>query len=144
MASDEESTERLRRAMAALGEPHRFRLALLLGERPHAVGELVRATGLPQPLVSHHLSILSRAGLAEFQRSGRHAYYRLGDPEHPGLRALVSLMRPAGYRLEDPEFVRAGLPDRESGSRDADDRSLVEEPDRPAPPRLGEIEDYLL
>ncbi len=128
MAPIPDPAERLRQAMAALGEPQRFRLARLLAERARAVGELVEATGMPQPLVSHHLSVLSRAGLAEFERSGRHAYYRLSCSDHQELRVLVDLMQISGS---------GGL------DRDACRPDPGEAVSMPAP-RPGEIEDYLL
>ncbi len=129
MAPIADHPERLRQALAALGEPQRFRLARLLGQRPHAVGELVEATGLPQPLVSHHLSVLSRAGLAEYERSGRHAFYRLTCPDHEQLRILIGLVRSSGLRPGDQE-------EQEPEPGEADPR--------PALLRPGEIEDYLL
>ncbi len=83
----------LQRAMAALGEPQRFRLACLIRSGGLSVGELVRATGLPQPLVSHHLAVLCRAGLADVEPDGRRRVYVLADPPDPRIRTLLSLIR---------------------------------------------------
>jgi DNA-binding transcriptional ArsR family regulator len=50
-------------AWSALADPHRRELLEHLRERPHAVGELVRLTGLTQPGTSKHLRVLRDAGL---------------------------------------------------------------------------------
>lgn len=42
-----------------------------------SVGELVKATGRTQPLVSHHLRILRECGLVTAERKGRKAIYRI-------------------------------------------------------------------
>jgi ArsR family transcriptional regulator, arsenate/arsenite/antimonite-responsive transcriptional repressor len=108
--------------MAALGEEHRFRLAELIRERPCSVGELVEATGLPQPLVSHHLAVLCAADVARAERQGRRRLYRLSPPENPVVRALVGLL---GERQDLPGETEAP-PDREEATE------------------AEEIEDYLL
>ena len=95
MEAKRSSTEDLRRALSALGDVHRFRLAELLLDRSRPVGELVAVTGWPQPLVSHHLATLRRAGLVEAQRDGRRRLYRLSLPEDPELQALLALFRSA-------------------------------------------------
>ena len=48
-----------------IAEPARRQILDLLRERPHAVGELVRETGLSQPNTSRHLRVLRDAGLVE-------------------------------------------------------------------------------
>ena len=40
-------------------------------------GELVKATGRTQPLVSHHLRVLKDAGVVESRRSGRNMIYAI-------------------------------------------------------------------
>ena len=41
--------------------------------------ELCAELGLPQPLVSHHLGELRRAGMLTRREAGRCAYYGLGE-----------------------------------------------------------------
>jgi DNA-binding transcriptional ArsR family regulator len=60
---------------------------LLDGER--TVGELVRATRLRQPLVSHHLKVLRLAGLIAVRKEGRFRYYRAASGEIRGLFARL-------------------------------------------------------
>lgn len=69
----------------AVGEPNRRRLLELLHRRDEwTVSELVDASGLRQPQVSKHLSVLSDAALVVARPDGRHRHYRL---EATGLRA---------------------------------------------------------
>ncbi len=66
---------RLGRFFKALSEPTRLRIALALTDECRPVSHVVAATGLPQPLVSHHLRILSDAGIAKPDRRGNQVYY---------------------------------------------------------------------
>jgi len=60
----------------ALADPTRRALLQLLCARARAVGELVDATGLPQPTVSKHLRVLRDVGLVHVRRDGRRMLYR--------------------------------------------------------------------
>ncbi len=58
-----------------LSEPARLRIITALTDECRPVTEVVRLTGLPQPLVSHHLRILRDAGLARGERRGAYVFY---------------------------------------------------------------------
>ncbi len=156
-ASDSPSV-RLQQALAALGEPHRFLLAGLVRHQNRSVGELVRATGLAQPLVSHHLSVLCRAGLMAAERSGRKRLYGLADASEPVLRTLIRLVR-ENTDLDADRFASLGSgaslgragPESRDGVRDsttaarsfpADVEASVSAADSRSSGR--EIDDYLL
>lgn len=53
------------------GEPTRLRILELLAEGERSVGELVEATGEPQPKVSNHLGCLRWCGFVESRREHR-------------------------------------------------------------------------
>lgn len=59
----------------ALSEPARLQIVRALSDECRPVSEVVAATGLPQPLVSHHLRILRDAGIARPDRRGAFVYY---------------------------------------------------------------------
>jgi len=61
----------------AVAEPRRRQVleTLTAGERP--VNEIVEMLGLPQPMVSKHLSVLKEVGLVSVRREGRQRVYRL-------------------------------------------------------------------
>ncbi|HEX3702578.1 MAG TPA: metalloregulator ArsR/SmtB family transcription factor [Vicinamibacterales bacterium] len=62
----------------AIAEPRRREiLAVLLGGQEHAVGDVVRALGLPQPAVSKHLRVLLEVGVVSVTRHGRQRLYQL-------------------------------------------------------------------
>jgi uncharacterized protein YndB with AHSA1/START domain/DNA-binding HxlR family transcriptional regulator len=58
-------------ALAALGEPNRLRIVLLLGEGPRTVGEIATLLGLRQPQVTKHLQTLEHAGVVRTHVLGR-------------------------------------------------------------------------
>jgi ArsR family transcriptional regulator len=64
----------------ALGDPGRLRLLSFLAAQPDGeacVCHLTEPLGLSQPTVSHHLKVLTDAGLLERERRGTWMYYRL-------------------------------------------------------------------
>ena len=66
-------------ALEAIGETTRLRLVALLGDADLTVSELVAILGQSQPRVSRHLKLLVEAGLAERQREGAWAFFRLTE-----------------------------------------------------------------
>ena len=68
----------LARVFAALGDPVRLRLLSLLASAPAGevcACELVVPIGRSQPTVSHHLKVLTEAGLIVGERRGRWVWY---------------------------------------------------------------------
>ena len=63
----------------ALGDPQRRAILALLGDGPHAVGQLADALPISRPAVSFHLRLLKEAGLVEEERSGTRRIYRLRE-----------------------------------------------------------------
>ena len=64
----------------ALGDPGRLRLLSFLAAQPGGeacVCHLTEPLGLSQPTVSHHLKVLTEAGLLERERRATWIYYRL-------------------------------------------------------------------
>src|SRR6266487_6524575 len=81
---EREREEQLYRLQAelcrVLAEPTRLKLLSLLGERPHAVKDLVEATGERQAKISQHLAIMRKLGIVRTQRAGTEVHYSLADP----------------------------------------------------------------
>ena len=57
----------------------RLRLLALLCEAELTVSELVAILGQSQPRISRHLKLLVDAGLAEREREGAWAFFRLAE-----------------------------------------------------------------
>ncbi len=76
--------------LKALAEPTRLTVLFALAERPNGanVGELVAAMNTTQPAMSHHLSILRLARMAEGTRAAKHVVYTVTAQ---GARLLASL-----------------------------------------------------
>jgi len=77
-----------------LSEPIRLSILCELLASPRSVTQLWTALELPQPTVSHHLSLLRDAGLVRRRRVGRTATYQLG---------------PAAEADGDSLLIRAGV-----------------------------------
>ena len=56
------------RFFVALSDPTRRRVVELLGDRPRRAGELARAAGTSDPVMSRHLRILLEAGVVADER----------------------------------------------------------------------------
>ena len=67
----------LRRMLAALSDPTRQQIVAVLSKERLNVTELTERFSLSQPAISHHLRILSSAGLLVQERHGRERVYRL-------------------------------------------------------------------
>ena len=77
---DEGKAERLAGALRVLADPTRLRLLSLIGAQPNGeacVCDLTAPIGLSQPTVSHHLKVLTDAGLVGREQRGRWVYYWL-------------------------------------------------------------------
>ena len=67
-------------ALAALADPVRLRIILMLRQQEQCVCHLTEGLALTQGTVSYHMGILKRAGLVRERRDaadGRWVYYRL-------------------------------------------------------------------
>lgn len=84
--------------LGALSEPNRYRLFLALREKERCVRDLVAEAGLPQPLVSHHLRVLTQCGLIQARKADGFTLYSLS------LDGMASA-REVAMELLDPDAV---------------------------------------
>ncbi len=90
---DRESAEALARLLKAVADPARLQLLALIkasagGEA--CVCDLTDSLGLSQPTISHHLRILTEAGLITRERRGTWAWFSLA-PER--VAEIASIFR---------------------------------------------------
>jgi ArsR family transcriptional regulator, arsenate/arsenite/antimonite-responsive transcriptional repressor len=101
---DRDGADTLAGALRALADPARLRLVSLIASQPTAeacVCDLTDRLELSQPTVSHHLRVLTDAGILVREQRGRWAYYRLrAEP----LRALSEALA-----LPAPDSSAAGI-----------------------------------
>jgi DNA-binding transcriptional ArsR family regulator len=91
--SSPESLRKIRdaeRLLGILGESNRIKILLLLSRREMCVCEIESALKLPQPTVSHHLSLLEQAGLLQRSKRARWVFYKVNDsPILDAVREMV-------------------------------------------------------
>ena len=78
-ALTEDQAQQLAAGFKVLADPVRLRLLSLVTTAPGGevcACDLPEAAGRSQPTVSHHLSILTEAGLLEREQRGRWAWFR--------------------------------------------------------------------
>src|SRR5271165_1478631 len=77
---------------SALADPVRLRVLSILASSPEGevcVCEFVGPLGKSQPTVSHHLKILSEAGLVQGDRRGKWVWYSLNRSRLAELKAAI-------------------------------------------------------
>ncbi len=91
---DRTDAEALATAFKAIADPGRLRLLSFIASQPGAeacVCHLVQPLGLAQPTVSHHLKVLTEAGLLARERRGTWMFYRLVPERVEALRQALAL-----------------------------------------------------
>ena len=68
---------KLQHLFQTLGEANRLKIIKFIGGEERSVSEIVEASGLSQPLVSHHLRILREREILQTNRNGPFIYYKL-------------------------------------------------------------------
>lgn len=82
----------LARGFGALADPVRLRVLSMLAAAPAGevcVCDFVEPLGKSQPTVSHHLKVLSEAGLVHGDRRGKWVWYSLDRARLAELRAAI-------------------------------------------------------
>ncbi|MFF1318923.1 helix-turn-helix transcriptional regulator [Streptomyces sp. PAN_FS17] len=91
---DREEAERLAAMLKAIADPTRLQLFRLIERAPRGeacVCDLTECLGLRQPTVSHHLKLMTEAGLLDRERRGAWVWYSV-NPD--GLRRLRAILEP--------------------------------------------------
>lgn len=89
------------RIFAALADPTRLRILMLLRAMELSVGEIAQVVGHSQPRVSRHVRILTEAGLVERRKEGSWVFLSLGPKER--VEPLFALLdRWSGAEGPDP------------------------------------------
>ena len=86
--------------LKALSDTNRFRIVMMLKERPLCVCELLEVLEIAGGTLSNHLKVLRNAGLIEQTKDGRWVEYHL---KNDTARALINQMED---QLTDRDLVR--------------------------------------
>jgi len=94
---------KLQSFLQTLADANRLRMIKIIGKERRSVSEIVEATGLSQPLVSHHLRVLREQGILETQREGPFIFHRLKDAR---LLDALGLCAEIAARFHKDEKIR--------------------------------------
>ena len=89
---DAEDATELAGGFSALADPVRLRVLSILAASPEGevcVCDFVEPLAKSQPTVSHHLRVLSEAGLVQGDRRGKWVWYSLNRERLAELRAAI-------------------------------------------------------
>ena len=91
-ALSEEQSEDLASAFKVLSDPARLRLLSMIAASDEACAcDLTEPLGRSQPTISHHLSVLTDAGLISREKRGKWAWYRVVPERLAFLRDALAL-----------------------------------------------------
>jgi DNA-binding transcriptional ArsR family regulator len=65
--------------LKTIAEGNRLKIICLLGRGEHCVCEIMEALDLPHNLISHHLKVLTKAGILLRRRDGRFIFYKVNQ-----------------------------------------------------------------
>lgn len=92
-----EAAQRLAHQLAAVADPVRLRMLSIIASSSSGevcACDFVGPIGKSQPTVSHHLKVLSEAGLIESDKRGRWIWYQLAaDPIDKLVSSLAAATR---------------------------------------------------
>jgi len=88
--------------LKSLAEENRFRIVMMLRERPLCVCEICAALDVTVSTVSSHLKLLARSAVVTREKDGRWVIYRLSDDT--AVNAIVELA--ALQTAHDPTLAR--------------------------------------
>lgn len=86
----ETDAEELATAFKVLADPIRLRLLSMVANSDEACAcDLAEPVGRSQPTISHHMALLTDAGLVTREKRGKWAYYRIVPERLAVLRAAL-------------------------------------------------------
>ncbi|MDG7037438.1 MAG: winged helix-turn-helix transcriptional regulator [Nitrososphaerota archaeon] len=101
--SSPETTKMIRnteRLFSMMGDSNRIKMLVLLSKEEMCVCEIQQALGLPQPTVSHHLTLLEQFDLVEREKRGKWAFYRAKSSS--SILKCLGLMIDLGRKRQGP------------------------------------------
>ncbi|WP_348788942.1 metalloregulator ArsR/SmtB family transcription factor [Leifsonia sp. NPDC080035] len=116
-------------ALAAIGEPTRFRILGVLASGPRTVGEVAAAIGALQPQTTKHLQLLEAVGVITVERLGRR---RLARVDRDAVRELADWLGGLASATADDDALQQYAAAVRAGGATADillQRTIAATPD---------------
>jgi DNA-binding transcriptional ArsR family regulator len=85
-------------ALAALAEPRRRAILMLVRDEPHSVNQIARHFDISQQAVSQHLQVLRGAGLVAVRAHGQRRLYEVRPEGLESVRAFLAQLWPASLQ----------------------------------------------
>jgi DNA-binding transcriptional ArsR family regulator len=85
-------------ALAALAEPRRRAILMLVRDEPHSVNEIAAHFDVTQQAVSQHLQVLKDAGLVAVRPAGQRRLYAVRPEGLESVRELLEQLWPERLR----------------------------------------------
>lgn len=101
-------------ALAALAEPRRRAILMLVRDEPHSVNEIAAHFDITQQAVSQHLQVLRDAGLVAVRPLGQRRLYAVRTEGLESVREFLAQLWPD--RLENLKQAVEGDGDGDDGS----------------------------
>ena len=85
-------SKKIMKKLSAAADPTRVKVLVMLNSGPVYVSNIVKRMKIEPTLLSHHLSVLKKAGLVESRRDGKKVIYRKmgGTISEDQLRAVFN------------------------------------------------------
>ena len=112
-ALGEDDAAELAAAFKVLADPARLRLLSLIANSAGGEGcacDLVEPLGRSQPTISHHLSVLTDAGLITREKRGRWAWYRVVPERLAVLRDALTVPAGDACKAASRSGLSSGVP----------------------------------
>ncbi|WP_078868560.1 ArsR/SmtB family transcription factor [Streptomyces sp. NRRL B-1347] len=96
---ERDEAERLAAMLKAIADPTRLQIFRIIERAPSGeacVCDLADCLGFRQPTVSHHLKIMTEAGLLNRERRGTWAWYSL---DHDGVNRVRAILDPSAVAV---------------------------------------------
>jgi len=129
--------------LKALADENRMKMMDLLKEGPMCVSDICQHFDMRQPSVSHHLTLLKRAGIVESEKCGKEMMYSLNEDYVTNCCAKLSAHYSDGLTMKDvyqlmvermklnPELFRAGSFGLEKENLRINDFGYLDQSDHP-------------
>lgn len=78
--------------LKTIAEGNRLKIICLLGKGELCVCHIMEALELPHNLISHHLKVLTSAGIISHRKEGRFRFYKINNKNFLGFKREFNLL----------------------------------------------------
>ncbi|MDD2487783.1 MAG: metalloregulator ArsR/SmtB family transcription factor [Candidatus Gracilibacteria bacterium] len=75
-----------------LGEPNKLNIFIMLREKELCICQIIERLSMKQNMVSHHVSILRRAGILKSRKDGTKVFYSIDQEMYEKIKINIKLL----------------------------------------------------